>query len=188
MSSSIPSATLTNGVAAVPSLGLTPSLSLVSNSSLQEVSNITTLASQVIQVVLPDFIQPIPSHLAPEDIEYLHKKGCFDIPAPELRDAILRCYAEYVHPTMPLLDLARFISSITSPRPDRERVSLLLYQAVMFAGSAHVDIKPLRKLGFLTRKAARKALYLKTKVSRLKLSTKSVLILIDGIGPVRFGL
>ncbi len=139
--------------------------------------NATTLTSQAIQVVLPDFIQPIPGHLAPEDVEYLYKKGCFDIPAPELRNAILRCYAEYVHPTMPLLDLARFLSSITSPGPQNERVSLLLYHAVMFAGSAHVDIKPLRKLGFLTRKAARKALYLKTKVSRLKLSNKSVLVL-----------
>jgi hypothetical protein len=113
--------------------------------------------------VLPDFIQPIPEHLAPEDIEFLRQKGCFQIPSPELRDAILRSYAEYVHPCMPVLDLARFLSGILSPKAHGGRISLLLFQAVMFAGSAHVEIKRLRKLGYLKRKAARRALLIKVK-------------------------
>ena len=120
--------------------------------------------------LLPDFIEPMPSHLSPEDIDYLHKKRCFDIPAAKFRDAILRCYAEFFHPVMPLLDLSRFLDAVTAvPSNSSNRVSLLLFQAVMFAGSAHVDIKPLRMLGFLTRKAARRALYMKTKVPRRSL-------------------
>ncbi|KAK5054521.1 hypothetical protein LTR84_001412 [Exophiala bonariae] len=112
---------------------------------------------------LPDFLEPIPTSLLPEDLGYLHKKGCFDIPAPKFRDALFRSYAEFFHPYMPLLDLGRFLKVVTSQVPQNSRVSLLLFQAIMFAGSAHVDIKPLRMLGFLTRKAARRALYLKTK-------------------------
>lgn len=119
-------------------------------------------------ITLPDFLEPVPTSLPPEDLEYLHKKGCFDIPAPKFRDAIFQSYAEFFHPGMPLLDLGRFLQVVTSQAPQNSRISLLLFQAVMFAGSAHVDIKPLRMLGFLTRKAARRALYLKTKVSQVK--------------------
>lgn len=150
-----------NRPATAPSLSLTPSLSSIH--SPQGLSN-GIQKSQTAQVVLPDFLEPIPSHLPPEDVEYLHKKGCFEIPAPKFRDAILRCYAEFVHPYTPLLDLARFLHDITTSEHRANRVSLLLFQAVMFAGCAHVDIKPLRMLGFLTRKAARRALYFKTKV------------------------
>lgn len=160
---------LSDKVAEVTSFGPTPSLS--SGCSPQAALHATVLNAPPVDLVLPAFIQPIPDHLAPEDVDYLRKKGCFDVPEPELRDAILRSYAEYVHPCIPLLDLARFLSSILSPQPQGNRISLLLFQAVMFAGSAHVDIKPLRKLGYLRRKAARRALYLKTKVCRLHIWT-----------------
>jgi hypothetical protein len=76
----------------------------------------------------------------------------------------LQSYAEYIHPAMPVLDLAQFVHDVTMPDILGNGVSLLLFQSVMFAGSSHCDIKPLRALGFLTRKAARRALYLKTKV------------------------
>jgi len=144
-----------------PSLSLTPTPSSIH--SPQGLS-IGMPKFQTAQVVLPDFLEPIPPHLPSEDVEYLHKKGCFEIPAPKFRDAILRCYAEFVHPYMPLLDLGRFLHDITASDNRPNRVSLLLFQAVMFAGCGHVDIKPLRTLGFLTRKAARRAWYFKTKV------------------------
>lgn len=153
----------TNYVNTAPPLSLTPSLS-----SIHSPQGVTTgmPKCQTAQVVLPDFLEPIPTHFPPEDVEYLHKKGCFEIPAPKFRDAILRSYAEFVHPYMPLLDLGRFLHDITAADHRTNRVSLLLFQAVMFAGCAHVDIKPLRMLGFLTRKAARRAWYFKTKVGR----------------------
>ena len=113
---------------------------------------------------LPAYLEPISPWLPPEDVEYLSIKGSFDIPSPNLRDAILRSYAEFVHPYYPLFDIDEFLMNVLDAQHQSSKVSLLVFQAVMFAGSAHVGIKPLRMMGFLTRKAARRALYQRTKV------------------------
>lgn len=105
--------------------------------------------------------------MKPAEIDFLQAKGCFEIPAPKFRDALLLSYSEYFHPAMPVLDLADFVHNVQAPNGQGKQVSLFLFQAVMFAGSSHCDIKPLRALGFLTRKAARRALYLKAKVRYL---------------------
>ena len=114
--------------------------------------------------LLPTYLEPIPSRLPAEDMEYLTKKGSFEIPNPKFRDALLRSYTEFIHPYYPMLDINEFLLNILTPGSRDCKVSLLVFQAVMFAGSAHVDIKPLRTMGFLTRKAARRALYQRTKV------------------------
>ena len=113
---------------------------------------------------IPPYLKQFPSHLGPEDREYLYNKGALSIPELELRDALLRSYAQYIHPTLPFLDLSTYQASIQDPVRNGQ-ASLTLFQAVMFAGSAWVDITYLRKLGFLTRKAARKAFYIKARVS-----------------------
>lgn len=112
---------------------------------------------------IPSFLKPPPPHIRSDDIEYLHRKGALLVPEPELRDALLASYIAFIHPTLPILDLRTFIAAIEHPG-HYGQLSLLLFQAIMFAGSAWVDIKLLRKLGFLTRKAARKSLYQKARV------------------------
>jgi hypothetical protein len=114
--------------------------------------------------ILPSYFYPIPKHLDSDDLDHLQKKGAFNIPSDRFRDAVLSSYAEFVHPYMPLLDIDDFLSDIKDLKGRGRKVSLLVFQAVMFAGTSHVDIKPLRHMGFLTRKAARRALFLRTKV------------------------
>lgn len=114
---------------------------------------------------LPGYFEPVPDHLANEELEYLQKRGAFDIPSDSFRDAVLRGYAEFVHIYMPVMSIDRFLIDVADLRGLGGKVSLLVFQAVMFAGSAHVDIKSLRVMGFLTRKAARRVLYQKTKVN-----------------------
>lgn len=112
---------------------------------------------------IPSFLKPIPSYLAKEDVDYLYRKEALSVPEPELRDALIESYVHYIHPCLPILDLGMFTDILGGT--SNERISFPLFQAVMFAGAAWVDIKPLRRLGFLTRKAARKAFYLKARVS-----------------------
>ncbi|KIW31724.1 uncharacterized protein PV07_03324 [Cladophialophora immunda] len=112
---------------------------------------------------LPGYFAPVPDHLANADLEYLQKKGSFDIPSDGFRDAVLCSYAEFVHIYMPVLSIDDFLMDVAGLRGFNGSVSLLLFQAVMFLGCAHVDIKLLRMMGFLTRKAARRALYQRTK-------------------------
>ncbi|OQU95412.1 Fungal specific transcription factor domain-containing protein [Cladophialophora immunda] len=112
---------------------------------------------------LPAYINPLPSRFGHDDIIYLQNKGALSIPDEELRNELLRNYAEYMHPFMPLLDVHKFVRIITQ-NDGSQSVSLLLFQAVMFAGVATVDMRLLRSAGYSTRREARRALFEKTRL------------------------
>lgn len=113
---------------------------------------------------LPHYFKPLPSRITPDDIEYLDKKGALSIPGTILRNELLRAYIEYVHGYMPLLDLREFLGALGRQDGSIKPISLLLFQAVMFAGTAFIDLKHLRHAGYATRKEARKAFFLKARV------------------------
>lgn len=113
---------------------------------------------------LPRFIKPLPAKIGPEEISYLEKKGALTVPKGTLRSEMLRAYIEFVHPYMPLLDLHEFLTVIDRSDGSKGKVSLILFQAVMFAGSAFVDMSHLRSAGYATRKEARKDFFQKTRI------------------------
>ncbi|KAF1946127.1 hypothetical protein EJ02DRAFT_450899 [Clathrospora elynae] len=113
---------------------------------------------------LPKFIKPLPAKIGPDEISYLEKKGALTVPRGTLRSEMLRAYVEFVHPYMPLLDLHDFLTMIDRRDGSKGKVSLILFQAVMFAGSAFVDMEHLRTAGYATRKAARKDFFQKTRI------------------------
>lgn len=115
------------------------------------------------EVVLPKFTLSIPNRILAEDIDFLQKKGAFLIPEPNVRNELLRCYVQYVHPYLPLLDLEEFLTAI-SKNDGSSTVSLLLFQAVMFAASAYIDMRYLTAQGYDSRKAARKAFFSRVKL------------------------
>jgi hypothetical protein len=125
---------------------------------------------------LPAYIKPLPHRICAEDIQYLATKGSLTVPSDTLRNELLRAYIEYVHPYMPLLDLREFLDVIESGNGTEGRISLLLFQAVMFAGTTFVDMKFLRESGFTSRKAARKSFFQRARVSPLIHCHKSLLI------------
>ncbi|KAF2019135.1 cutinase transcription factor 1 alpha [Aaosphaeria arxii CBS 175.79] len=114
---------------------------------------------------LPSYIKPLPARIGADEIAYLEKKGALSLPKGTLRSEMLRAYVEFVHPYMPLLDLYDFLTIIDRPDGSLGKVSLILFQAVMFAGSAFVDMRYLRAAGYVTRKEARKDFFTKTRVS-----------------------
>jgi hypothetical protein len=114
--------------------------------------------------ILPAFIKPLPARIVPDDVEYLAKKGALTIPEVGLRNELLRTYLEYVHPYMPLLEVHDFLSIIERGSGATGKLSLLLFQAVMFAGTAFVGMSHLENAGYKTRKAARKVFFQKTRV------------------------
>lgn len=99
-----------------------------------------------------------------EEVGYLWKKGALTIPDPPFRNALLSAYIEFVHPYMPLIELDEFLRIVSEGAGKVGRVSLLLFQAVMFTAVAFVDMSYLTAAGYSTRRAARKAFYLKTRV------------------------
>ncbi|KAL6910720.1 fungal-specific transcription factor domain-containing protein [Trichoderma evansii] len=105
---------------------------------------------------LPKYVRPLTS-LPPDDMTYLHNEGAFDLPDGTLQTTLLRAFFEYVHPYVPTLDLDGFLHAIETHDGSAGQVSLLLLQAVLAAGTAHVELDHLRNAGYQTRKQARTA-------------------------------
>ncbi|KAL1853959.1 hypothetical protein Daus18300_011626 [Diaporthe australafricana] len=109
--------------------------------------------------LLPPWVKPLPEKIGPDEINFLQRKGALSIPEPALQNALLQAYVEYVHPYMPLLELFDFLNLINAGDGRGGQVSLLLYHAVLFAGSAFVKKKALTEHGYPNRKAARKIFF-----------------------------
>ncbi|KAJ5814265.1 fungal-specific transcription factor domain-containing protein [Penicillium pulvis] len=109
-------------------------------------------------IYLPPYIKPMPRHITDRDISYLADKDALTIPDNALRDEILRAYVTIVYPFMPTVDLEDFLLSIIQGS-ERGSVSLILFQAIMFASVGFVDAKLLQSRGYSSRKAARKVFF-----------------------------
>lgn len=114
---------------------------------------------------LPQYIRTLPTNIAVDDLTYLSSKGALEIPTPDLRNALIWSFFEYVYPFMPILDFDQFLQSI-NVQDGSNPISLLLFQAVLFAGTAHVEMSYLKRAGFQTRRDARKAFFQKVRVSK----------------------
>lgn len=115
---------------------------------------------------LPGFLKPLPYRIGPDEIAYLDKKGALTLPHDGLRNELIRAFIEFVHPYMPCLDLHSFLEVVDHPDGSAGTLSLILYQAVMFAGSAFIGMEHLENAGYMTRKEARKDFFQRTRVSR----------------------
>ncbi|KAK5045192.1 hypothetical protein LTR84_009525 [Exophiala bonariae] len=125
-------------------------------------ANSAVTASQCV-AELPGFLKPPPASMDPEDLEYLARKGSLTLPDPDLRDACLRSYFQYVQPCFPVVDVKAFHGFLHAPGPKSDKFSLLVFQSMMFVGSIWVDIRLIRRLGFLTRHSARRAMHSKVR-------------------------
>ncbi|KAK4173035.1 fungal-specific transcription factor domain-containing protein [Triangularia setosa] len=120
--------------------------------------------------LLPDllsYIQCDLSHISNEDISFLRQKGCFTFPTKDILDDLLKCYFDYVHPHVPFLDEQEFWERYLDRDPrsqnfhhtDGYRISLILFQAVLFAATICAPLNVLRRAGYTSRRAARRAAF-----------------------------
>ncbi|KAK5190285.1 hypothetical protein LTR72_007649 [Exophiala xenobiotica] len=107
---------------------------------------------------LPAFIAKLPTRITREDLEFLVRKGAMTIPDRNARIEILRGYLYGVHPFMPMLDFQSFSQAVLNEREDTQ-VSLLLFQAVMFAGLHPLKPGVIKHLGFESVKQAREVFF-----------------------------
>jgi hypothetical protein len=122
-------------------------------------SSLRLLQSPALVEPLPAFITPLSSsRISAIDLDFLRLKGALTIPEPDLQLEIIRGYLFSVHPFMPMLDYRTFIRAVTQNREDC-RISLLLFQAVMFAGLHSLQLPTIRRLGFESAKQAREVFF-----------------------------
>ena len=115
------------------------------------------------QLVFPNFLRPISPSTSAEDIVFLEHKGALSAPPVSLRNDLLRKYVQYVHPFLPMIDIEDTLQQIQNNGPP-DQVSLLLFQAMMFAATAYVDPRLVKEAGYSDRKAMRKVFFQKVKV------------------------
>lgn len=106
---------------------------------------------------LPNYIS-LPPQMSSTDLDYLWREGALVIPEDELRDALLHCFALFVYPLMPVIDLGEFFASVEN-NSETNTVSLMLFQAVMAAAIAYVDASLLEKLGYNSMREAREKFF-----------------------------
>lgn len=123
--------------------------------------------------ILPSYLQEPSSRLTKEDLDFLVLKGALDIPDPGFAREILKGYIRHIHPHIPFLNLELFSSVIFDDEHDdhdehdvKGSISLLLFQAVMFAGAIFVDLKVLYAAGYLSRRHALETLFQRVRVSK----------------------
>lgn len=104
---------------------------------------------------LPNYIKALPARLGQDDLKYLQNKGALAIPDSSLRNELLKNYVEFVHPYMPLLDIHEFLQAVDR-NDGSATISLLLFQSVMFAGIATIEVSFLRAAGYSSRREARR--------------------------------
>lgn len=115
---------------------------------------------------LPSFLKALPTTMDPETVQYLHKVGALTLPGSALQNALLQAYIEHVHIAIPFLDLQDFLDAIYGHHSHSVKTSLLLFQSIMFAGTAFVDMRYLQEDGYKTRRDARRQFFQRTKVGK----------------------
>lgn len=114
---------------------------------------------------LPPYIRRPQHKFKPRELDYLSQCGALSVPNDELRDQLMLSVVLYVYPFLPVLDLQEFLDGVEGK--DGCKTSLILFQGVMFAGTAFVDLQYLLDAGFENRIAARVSFFEKIKVRAL---------------------
>ncbi|KAJ5964124.1 uncharacterized protein N7479_004000, partial [Penicillium vulpinum] len=101
--------------------------------------------------------------LAAEELSYLEAKGAFLLPSPEMCEELIRCYFEFVHPLLPVVQVTNFLKSYRAGEMASQ--SLLLLQSMFFAASNFVSLEILARSKYPSIKDLKKDLYQRAKVS-----------------------
>ncbi|KAI1612745.1 hypothetical protein EDD36DRAFT_487828 [Exophiala viscosa] len=101
-------------------------------------------------------------HLPEDDMVHLLRRGAFRVPERKLVLELLTSYCNYIHPQLPVLDLQPLLNAVVGK--NGPKVSLLLFQAVMYAGMAHLDEEVLRLYGCRARNEAQDRMFNRVKL------------------------
>ncbi|KAI5465060.1 fungal-specific transcription factor domain-containing protein [Mariannaea sp. PMI_226] len=110
---------------------------------------------------LPGFIKRFGKVLDDHDWEFLRSKDALTLPNPSLQAALIEAYFHNVHPLLPVLEVDQFLRSFDARSG---QLSLLLFQSVLFAASAFIDMSLLADAGFQSRTEARLAFFEKARI------------------------
>ncbi|GKT53821.1 fungal specific transcription factor [Colletotrichum tofieldiae] len=106
--------------------------------------------------------------ISSEDVNYLELQGCLHLPARPMLDDFVEQYYLHVHPLVPLIDEGGFWDMYSQTEKESVsdvKMSLLLFQSMLFSSCTFVPFDTIEKLGFSTFRTARAAFYRRVKVN-----------------------
>lgn len=152
---------------------LTPMLGVKSPSEISR-SLLPTKHSRTSWKPLLQQFKPFHTSVQQEDFNHLQQTGAFAVPAKRLQNDLLKCYVVFVHGQCPVIDLKDLSDMVRDEYQDQKQISLILFQAVMFAGSAWVNEEKLHAAGFTSREDAQRVLFRRVRVGFYSSSTEKV--------------
>ncbi|OAP62149.1 hypothetical protein AYL99_04352 [Fonsecaea erecta] len=112
---------------------------------------------------LPPYIRPSRPDIRQDDLEFLHRRGALSLPFGELQDQLIRSFVLYVLPFMPVVDMEDILGALDG-KDGSPKISLVVFQAILFSGTAFVELPLLQEAGYESRRAARADFYQKVKL------------------------
>ncbi|KAK9777243.1 putative Zn(2)-C6 fungal-type domain-containing protein [Seiridium cardinale] len=105
-------------------------------------------------------------NVMPQDVNYLESQGCFRVPTREILDEFVQQYFLHVHPVMPMLNEGDFwdMYGESGHGGSGERMSLLVFQSMLFSSVNFVPKSSINALGFPSIRIARAAIYRRCKL------------------------
>ncbi|KAF2970947.1 hypothetical protein GQX73_g2581 [Xylaria multiplex] len=105
-------------------------------------------------------------NVMPQDVNYLESQGCLRIPTRVILDEFMQQYFLHVHPLLPFISEGDFWNLYCHQGGGRpgEKMSLLVFQAMMFSCCNFVSKTSIKALGFPDIRTARATLYRRTKL------------------------
>lgn len=108
----------------------------------------------------PDTLDQLqPSHMMPDDLDFLRTKGVFELPEKAHLDAFLATFLERIYPLYPLVNRQELIQQHANGD-----VPLILLHSICFIAATFCDLSILHHAGFKSRRDARFHYYKKVKV------------------------
>ncbi|OHE99847.1 fungal specific transcription factor domain-containing protein [Colletotrichum orchidophilum] len=105
--------------------------------------------------------------IPPQDVNYLELQGCLRVPTRTILDELVQQYFLHVHPLLPMVNEGDFWD-VYCVNPagyvPSDKISLLVFQAMLFASCNFVSRQTIKTLGFPTIRAARAAFYRRAKL------------------------
>ncbi|KAI1502947.1 fungal-specific transcription factor domain-containing protein [Biscogniauxia marginata] len=105
-------------------------------------------------------------NIMPQDVNYLESQGCLRVPTKAILDEFVQQYFLHVHPWMPLINEGDFWDMYCDQhgKGSNEKISLLVFQAILFSSCNFVSKDSIKALGFPSIRAARASFYRRTKL------------------------
>ncbi|KAI1827490.1 hypothetical protein F4861DRAFT_366671 [Xylaria intraflava] len=106
------------------------------------------------------------NNIMPQYVNFLESEGCFRIPTRPILDEFVQQYFLHVHPLLPLINEDDFwnLYCQLDIGVELEKMSLLVFQAMLFSCCNFVSKSSIKALGFANIRTARATLYRRTKL------------------------